>query len=348
MTAPSDAVAAVEPVAGADAAPETEPEEKRRRKLLLLLLLLLGFALLLGLAIWYLLFRQPIPLPAIPGETVMPGYVTSIYGASRPMGVAANAAGDRVYIGATAGDQTALVFDAGGNELAKLLPPRSTGDSHVPVYLAVNPVTNEAYVSDRPTGSIYVYDAQGTYLRAFQPPPEIAGWQPLGLSFDAAGNLYVTDVGAVPNVVREFDASGKQVRVLGATAGLSFPNGVAVDGAGYVYVTDSNNGRLLVFGQDGNVLATVSRGTGKGNLGLPRGVAIDPQGRVYVVDTSAHSVFVYGGYTAGATALEFLGSFGTQGVGNGEFAYPNGIAVDARGRLYVADSANDRVQLWSY
>ena len=44
----------------------------------------------------------------------------------------------------------------------------------------------------------------------------------------------------------------------------------------------------------------------------------------------------------------YLGSFGTQGVGEGAFDYPNGVAVDGRGRIYVADSANDRVQVWSY
>jgi sugar lactone lactonase YvrE len=59
-------------------------------------------------------------------------------------------------------------------------------------------------------------------------------------------------------------------------------------------------------------------------------------------------VMVYGQFQEGAERLEYLGSFGTPGVANGTFAYPNGIAVDARGRLYVADSANDRVQLWSY
>ena len=342
---------------GADATPpgvlgsadvEEAPPEKRRRKLLILLLLLAGFVLLLGLAIWYLLFRQPIPLPVIPGETIMPGYVTSVYGASRPMGVAVNPAGDRIYVGATAGDQTALVFDAAGKEVAKLLPPTSTGTSHVPVYLALNPLTGEIYVSDRPTASIYVYDAKGTYLRAFTPPSDIVGWQPLGVSFDAAGNLYVTDVSPVPNVVREFDPSGKQLRVLGEADGLSFPNGVAIDNAGFVYVTDSNNGRLLVYAQDGSIVARISRGVGQGNLGLPRGVAIDPQGRVYVVDASAHSVFVFGQYKAGEARLEYLGSFGTQGVADGQFQYPNSIAVDARGRLYIADSANDRVQLWSY
>jgi DNA-binding beta-propeller fold protein YncE len=350
-------VPGTQPIPGADATPpdglgaadvEEAPPEKRRRKLLILLLLLAGFVMLLGLAIWYLLFRQPIPIPTIPGETIMPGYVTSVYGVSRPMGVAVTAAGDRIYVGATAGDQTALIFDATAHEVAKLLPPTSTGSSHVPVYVALNPLTGDVYVSDRPTASIYVYDAQGTYLRAFTPSAEITGWQPLGVSFDAAGNLYVTDVGQVPNVVREFDSSGKQLRVLGEDAGLSFPNAVAIDNAGFAYVTDSNNGRLLVFAQDGSVVAKVSRGVGEGNLGLPRGVAIDSQGRVYVVDTSAHSVSVYGQYKEGEARLEFLGSFGTQGVADGAFSYPNSIAVDGRGRLYIADSSNNRVQLWSY
>jgi DNA-binding beta-propeller fold protein YncE len=325
-----------------------EPEERRRRKLLLLLLLLGAFIVLLGLAIWYLLFRQPIPIPSIPGEAVMPGYVTSIYGASRPMSVSVTADGERIYIGETSGDQTARLFDASGNQVAALLPPVSTGSDHVPVYVAVSPVTGEVYVTDRPTSTIYVYDAQGTYLRAFTPPAEAEGWQPLSVSFDSAGNLWVTDVGPLPQVVREFDPSGAQIRVLGKDAGLNFPNGVAVDDAGYVYVTDSNNGRLLVFGPDGGIVATVGRGTGAGNLGLPRGVAIDGQGRVYVVDTSGQGVFVYGTYRDGATGLEYLGSFGSQGVANGAFSYPNGISVDGRGRLYIADSGNNRVQLWSY
>ncbi len=354
---------AAQPVAGQQPAPEAGtlppdgvapvdadevPPENRRRKLLLLFLLLAAFVALLGLAIWYLLFRQPVPVPTIPGEAVMPGYVTSIYGASRPMSVAVTGTGERIYVGETSGEQTAKLFDAQGNPVAALVPPLSTGEDHVPVYVATSPVSGEVYVSDRPTATIYIYDAEGTYLRAFTPPADAANWQPLGLAFDATGNLFVTDIGPAPQRVREFDPTGQQIRVIGEDAALSFPNGVAVDDAGYVYVTDSNNGRLLVFGQDGTIVATVGRGTGAGNLGLPRGVAIDGQGRVYVVDTSGQGVFVYGQYKEGATGLEFLGSFGSQGVANGAFSYPNGIAVDDRGRLYVADSGNDRVQLWSY
>lgn len=336
------------PPAGVGSAEDTEEPRKRRRKFLLLFFLLLAFVALLGLAIWYLLFRQPIPVPVIPGETIMPSYVTSIYGASRPVSVAVTADGSRIVIGETAGDQTARIFDAGGNQVGVLLPPVSTGSSHVPIYVALSPLTGDIYVSDRPTASIYVYDSQGAYLRAFAPPADAPSWQPLALSFDAAGNLYVTDVGELPHRVREFDPAGKQIRVFGQDEGLNFPNGVAVDAAGYAYVTDSNNGRLLVFAQDGSVVAKIGRGSGEGNLGLPRGIALDGQGRVYVVDSSGQAVFVYGQYQEGADRLDYLGTFGTEGIANGAFAYPNGIAVDGRGRLYIADSANDRVQLWSY
>jgi DNA-binding beta-propeller fold protein YncE len=329
-------------------APDEEEPDRRRRRLLLLLLLLLLLALLLGLAIWYLLFRQPIPVPTIPGEPVMPSYVTAIYGAERPMGVGVDGAGDRVYVGETAGELTARVFDSQGKEVAKLLPPLSTGSDHVPVYVAVNPTNGEVYVSDRPTASIYVYDAAGTYQRSFTPPPEAKGWQPLGLGFDATGNLYVTDVGLSPNQVWVFDAQGNKLRTFGGSEAMNFPNAIALDAAGYAYVSDSNNGRLLVYAPDGSVVATVSRGVGTGNLGLPRGVAIDSQGRVYVVDSSGQEVRVYGQYQQGAKGLEYLGSFGTQGEGNGAFSFPNGIAVDGRGRLYVTDSGNNRVQLWSY
>jgi DNA-binding beta-propeller fold protein YncE len=324
------------------------PPENRKRKVLVLLLLLLLLMFLLGLAIWYLLFRQPIPLPTIPGEVVMPGYSTSLYGAQRPMDVAVTASGDRIYVGETEGDNTARVLDAQGNQLALMQPPVSTGTSHAPVYLAINPLSGEVYVSDRPTGSVYVYDAQGTYLRTFEPLADDGSWQPLGLWFDPTGDLYVVDVGSTPNVVRVFDPSGEQLRTYGESAGMSFPNDVATDSAGYVYVTDSNNGRLLVFAPDGTQVGQVGRGAGAGNLGLPRGVAVDGTGRVYVADATGQSVSVFKTFQEGDARPEFLGSFGAQGVANGTFSYPNGIAVDGRGRLYIADSANDRVQLWSY
>jgi DNA-binding beta-propeller fold protein YncE len=336
------------PPGGSDGTVAEEPPERRRRKALLLLLLLGAFLLLLGLAIWYLLFRQPIPIPTIPGETIMPTFSTAVYGAERPMGVAVSADGSRIYVGETAGDKVARVFDASGNEVGQLLPPISTGASHVPVYLATQPLSGEVYVTDRLTGAIYIYAPDGTYQRTFSPGEQFTGWQPLGLAFAPDGSLYVTDVSSSPQRVLAFDPEGNYVRTLGTTLGLSFPNGVAADAAGNVYVTDGNNGRLLVIGPDDQLLAQVGRGVGSGNLGLPRGVAIDGQGRVYVGDATGQGVFVYGTLKPGETRLEFLGFFGGEGSANGAFMFPTGVNLDARGRVYVADSGNDRVQVWSY
>jgi DNA-binding beta-propeller fold protein YncE len=325
------------------------PPKGRRRKLVLLLLLLLAFILLLALAIWYLLFRQPISvLPGIPGETVMPTYVTSVMGAQRPLGVAVSADGSRIYVGETEGDRVARLFDAGGKQIAVMRPPLSTGEEHVPVYLAVDPLNGEVYVSDRPTGSVYIYDSNGTYQRAYTPPGAVKGWQPLALTFDAAGNLYATDVSTTPQTILEFDRQGNLVRTIGDKANLSFPNGVAVDAKGYVYVTDSNNGRLVVFDTAGLQVAQIGRGVGDGNLGLPRGIAVSSDNRVYVADATGQGVYVYSTYKEGDRRLDYLGFFGGEGLGNGQFEFPNGLALDGRGRIYVVDSANDRVQVWSY
>lgn len=335
--------------AGAPAELEQDPgKRRRRRKLVLLLGLFLALMVLLGLAIWYLLFRQPIPLPLplIP-ETATPAYTTSIYGAASPSGVAVNAAGDRIYIAETGGDRVVRMFDVGGNQLGVLKPPAGTGADHVPVYVAIDPTTSDVYVSDRPTGSIYVYDRDGAYLREYRPADLSAGWQPLGLTFDSSGNLYVTDLSGSQRVLK-FDPTGELVLTLGADQGLLFPNGVAVDADGQIYVTDGNNGRLLTFDASGALVAKIGRGGGAGNLGLPRGIAIDEVGRVFVVDSSGQGVLVYAALDADHETPESLGFFGGHGIGDGQFAFPMGIAVDAHGRVYVADTANDRVQVWSY
>jgi DNA-binding beta-propeller fold protein YncE len=335
--------------AGAPAELEADPgNRRRRRKVAVLLLLFLGLLLLLGVAVWYLFFRQPIPLPLplIPA-TAIPAYTTSVYGANSPAGVAVSSTGDRIYVTETEGDRVVRMYDAGGNELGILQPPAETGGEHVPVYAAVDPTTNEVYVSDRPTGSVYVYDRDGAYQREYRPAAAIEGWQPLGLAFDATGNLYVTDVSA-PQRILKFDPAGALIQTYGEDEGLLFPNGVAADADGRVYATDSNNGRLFVFEADGTVVGKIGRGSGAGNLGLPRGIAIDSSGRIFIVDSSGQGVLVYAALVAGEEQPEHLGFFGGHGVADGQFAFPMGIAVDGRGRVYIADTANDRVQIWSY
>lgn len=341
---PAEALPAPEPTVE-----DPEAQKRRRRRAAILLLLLAALILLLLTVIWYLLFRQPIqpPIPPIPPATV-PSYGTSIYGASSPAGVAVTPSGDRIYVAETGGDRIVRIFDGGGNEVGMMAPPATTGTDHVPVYVAIDPLTGEVYVSDRPAGAIYIYDRDGRYQRQYSPAQPKAGWQPMGLAFDDAGSLYVTDLSGEVQTVEVYDRAGNLTRTIGSDAGLNFPNGVAVDGDGNVWVTDSNNGRLLVFDASGAIVARVGRGAGSGNLGLPRGLAIDNQGRAFVVDSSGNGALVFATLKEDERAPEYLGFFGGHGLDDGQFAFPMGAAVDDRGRVYVADTANNRVQVWSY
>jgi DNA-binding beta-propeller fold protein YncE len=336
------------PEAPVPVAEESPGEEKRRRRKAFVLFFLLGLlALLIGLIIWYLLFRQPLPIiPPIP-ETQVPAYSTSFYEVTRPVGVAVSAAGDRIYVAQSEGDRSVAILDGSGAVIGAARPPATTGTDHVPVYVAIDPLTEEVYVTDRPAAAIYIYDRDGRFQRQFEPAVERVGWQPLGIAFDSAGQLYVTDLAGDQEVV-VFDRQGQVVRTIGADAALNFPNGVAVDGQGHVYVTDSNNGRLLVFDAAGALVGKIGRGTSAGQLGLPRGVSVDPQGRVVVIDTTGNAIVVYRTVAEGAAKPEYLGVAGSEGIGNGQFEYPNGVATDGRGRVYVADTMNDRIQVWSY
>ena len=341
-----------EVASGGEVAPggDVAPERGRRRRIALLLLLLAATAALMTIGGWYLLNRKPISELPVPGVTVeaVPHYSFSIYDVVAPTGVAVNADGSRIYAAQTEGDPQVVVFDGSGTVVGSLKAPATAGGTHLPVYVAVNPTSGDVYVSDRPAASIYIYSADGAYLRAFDPGPDLAGWAPLGLAFDTKGDLFVTSVGAPFQAVHEFGPDGTFVRTFGKANDFSFPNGVAVDASGNVYVADSNNGRLVVFAPDGSQLGVIGRGAGAGNLGLPRGIAIDDSGRVYVADLSLQGVQVYHVLATGDARPQNIGAFGEGGSGDGGFKLPNAVAVDGRSRVYVADWRNNRIQVWTY
>ena len=322
------------------------------RKGIHLTLLALLTVLVLVLVIvsgWYLSTRKPLSeLPGLTKEKI-PHYVFSIYGTTRPMGVAVSPSGDRIYVTESDGARLVRIFDRAGKQVGTLQPPKSTGASHVPVYVALDPITSDVYVSDRPSEAVYVYSATGAYQRTFVPRGDLGGgWRPLGLAFNQRGDLYVTDVSGPSHRILVFRHDGTLIGTFGTADRLSFPNGIAIDPLGNIYVSDSNNGRLVIFDPAGKLIATINRGVGDGDLGLPRGAAIDDSNRLYIADTSAHAVKVYLIAATKSLLPKYIGSFGEEGQLDGQFEYPNGVATDSRSRIYVTDRENNRLQIWSY
>jgi len=330
--------------------PPVDPARRRRRRIILAVVLAL-LVLLVGLFTWYLLNRKP--LSELPGlnDAQVPTYKTSFYDVSRPLGVAVSPDGSRIYATQSGATPTTFVFDRDGTKVGELKPPTTQKTLHVPVYVAVDPTNGDVYVGDRAAGKVYVYDANGTYLRTFEPKGVgVEQLSPLGLAVGPDGTVYVADVlSAKPadHRILVFAHDGTLRTVLGKGV-LNYPNAIVVGTHGEIYVSDSNNGRVVVIDQTGKVSTLIARGVGDGDLGLPRGLALDDQGRMFVVDTTDHMVRLFTLAASPTTHPAYVGSFGDEGHDDGKFTFPNGAATDTRGRVYVADRENNRIEVWGY
>lgn len=185
---------------------------------------------------------------------------------------------------------------------------------------------------------------------------------PSGVAVDAAGNVYVADVGV--NKIRKVTSAGVVSTLAGsgtfgggngtgAEASFKHPNGVAVDASGTVYVADTENNIIRKITPAGEVTAFVgsaSAGSADGtgfasSFDHPFGIAVDALGTLYVADTYNNKIRKV---TPEGVVSTLAGS-GFSGTADGtgaaaSFYSPVGVAVDASGTVYVADGTNHKIR----
>lgn len=154
----------------------------------------------------------------------------------------------------------------------------------------------------------------------------------------------------------QFDLSGNLLRSFGAGL-LAWPHGMHVDREGNVWVTDALGfgeqppgwGHVVYkFSPTGELLLTLGRkgvaGSGWDTFTKPSDVLVASNGDVFVAD--GHDAGGNNRIVKFSSAGTFLMAWGSTGNGNGEFSDPHGLAMDSQGRLFVADRANNRIQIF--
>lgn len=181
--------------------------------------------------------------------------------------------------------------------------------------------------------------AAPAFLYKLQDNPSDPMRGPLDVAVDNQGRVFVSDT--ENGRILRFDANGLLEMSFGEQQ-LEQPYGVDVY-RGRVFVADLTTTRIEVFSDGGDFLYTLAE-SGTDALGsfMPTVLAVDKNsGNIYFADVFEHRILVVD--TDGNKKHEF----GRPGSGVGELAYVNGIALGSDGKIYVSDSNNARVQVFS-
>lgn len=215
------------------------------------------------------------------------------------------------------------------------------GQFELPDGLAVG-AGDDVYVTDVQRNNVQRFNSSGQYELGFGSLGNGNGEfnSPFGIGIDYLGFVYVADT--LNNRIQQFTSSGVYLRQWGAFGNgngqFDRPSAVAaaklVDNSVHALVSDQLNSRVQMFTTLGAYETQIPAGGGQiidiasnGGSGIP----------YYLADATNRRVARYG-------FGNLLGTFGTQGSGDGQFEVPQGLDVDSVGNVWVVDSQNDNLQ----
>jgi streptogramin lyase len=174
--------------------------------------------------------------------------------------------------------------------------------------------------------------------------PAEAVWAAMsGIAVDSSNNIWTLNRGNIP--IQVYRPDGSLVRMWGQGGVFGNPHQVRFDKDGNVWTADNGFHTVSKFTPEGKLLLTLgtkgAAGEDNSHFNQPTDLVVSPSGDVFISDGYVNSRVVH--YDKNG---KFVKAWGKLGTGPGEFSLPHGIGMDSKGRLYVVDRNNGRVQVF--
>jgi tripartite motif-containing protein 71 len=271
----------------------------------------------------------------------------------------------------TVGEEYVNSFARGWPQQGMHVYNESDGSLVWPTACAIDSEEN-VYVADEWLNRISIFSKDGDYIGKWQERPGAGDGEvdrPSGIVFDKDDNLYLVD--SMNHRVQKFTKDGKFLAKWGTYGSgdgeFNMPWGITIDSKGDVYVTDWRNDRIQKFSPDGQFLMKFgTSGSGDGELNRPTGVAVDKAGIIYVADWLNDRLQVFdndGAWITTKTGDATVSKWGQEKLDANpemwgerqraeglerekDFWGPTGVTVDDDDRVFVCESARNRIQVY--
>lgn len=277
------------------------------------------------------------------GAEVKFGYVTSIYSDDKniplkqPEGVACD------------GKSLLLIADTGNGRLLRyifkngLLEAKTVEIKSPKLFYPIKTEINskgEIYILDRKQRKIVRLSSEGEFRGYLNPAgiPPPAAFVPRSFTIDKNDNIYILDI--LSQRVLILDSGEKYVKQIRFPRQYGFFSDIAVDLKGTVLLLDGVNAVIFSAAINSAAFSPLTESL-KQYARFPGSLTTDDRGRIYVVDRNGGSVMILG---QDGAFVERQSGFGWK---EGRLNYPGQICINVKGEIFVADTRNDRVQIFT-
>jgi hypothetical protein len=284
-----------------------------------------------------------LPMTAAGQEALKFRYITSIYSDDQgvslkhPEGIACN--DDFLLVVADTGNSRLLRYIFKDNAVTRGALEIKALQLSYPTRAQINS-RGEIYALDGKSRRIVHLTPEGRFKSYLDLRAPSSAAAPVPRSFYIANNddIYVLDVFA--GRVLELDSAGKFRRQIKLPQGNGFFSDVTVDLRGTVYLIDSINAKVFSMAKGAAVFAPLSKSL-KEYVRFPTQLNTDDRGRIYILDRNGGKVTILG---QDGSPIGWLSSMGWK---EGRLNYPSQLCINRSGEIFIADTLNNRIQIFS-